>query len=407
MPIKGLTDRGLAFPEIGQIRKGIKEKIVKNGREIEVPKDLWYFRVVFAQTAQDAAEQFRAIYGMEPTRIKVMLPFDEIDRCWEAWLEAYTAGRMIARSDGEYVHYLVGSNGEIEVLNGLDQSGEKVHHPIDNIAGHDYQGKPVEYDAVGRLRVILPELQRAAYLLVNTTSKHDIINISAQLKAISELNDGRVRGVPLILARTPKEISTPLSGGRRARRVKHLLSIEADPAWVRQKLSQMRSLSMPDYPMLGAPPIENGDTAGGDPPEEIVEAETKEVDTLPEIKEPERPYPPDVLRTVMAGWVDARNGNPTDLRHRNFLRQTLLTCCDGEEPVSERLLYELMEAENVGDLTDAEVNAMLVDWLGIGDWDGRPVDAAIEEIKLILDGPVLTPTLEEGEQPETGDNNNP
>ena len=240
MPIKGLTDRGLAFPEIGQIRKGAKKEPNKPGA------DLTYFRVEFDEQEKKAAETFKKIYGDKPAYIRIIFPFNEIERMWDAWYEAYTAGRMIARSDGEYITYMLDDAGEIVVHNGIDLNGAKVPHPANGIAGNDYKGNAVKFKPTGRLKVLIPELSRAAYLTVMTTSVHDIGNISAQLGAFKELNNGQLAGIPFLLRRRPKAISTPSGeNGQRARRIKWLVSIEADPEWVRAKLGEVKALAMP------------------------------------------------------------------------------------------------------------------------------------------------------------------
>lgn len=240
MPIKGLTDRGLAFPEIGQIRKGAKKGERGPGA------DLTYFRVEFDEQEKKAEQKFREVYKDKPAYIRIMFPFSEIERMWDAWFEAYTAGRMVARSDGENIIYQLDDKGDIIVHNGVDLNGNKVPHPANGVAGHDYKGNDVKFKATGRLKVIIPELERAAYMTVMTTSIHDIGNISSQLAAFKELNNGQLAGIPFLLRRRPKEISTPSGqNGQRARRVKWLISIEADPEWVRAKLSEVRTLALP------------------------------------------------------------------------------------------------------------------------------------------------------------------
>lgn len=251
MPIIGLTDRGLSFPEIGQIRKGGAKEANRPGR------DLTYFRVEFDEREKKAEEIFRQAYGAEPTAIRIILPFNEIDRMWDAWLEAYTAGRMVARSNGQTIMYQVDTTtGEPAVLNGIDLKTDQPRpHPINNIAGYDYQRKPVMFKASGRLKVIIPDLARAAYLTVLTTSKHDIANISDQLRAFAELNKGQIAGIPFILRRRPKKISMPKEGGQRVRVTKWMLSIEADPEWVQAKLSHLNTLALPGgAPMQAALP---------------------------------------------------------------------------------------------------------------------------------------------------------
>lgn len=241
MPIKGLTDRGLAFPEIGQIRKGAKKEANKPGA------DLTYFRVEFSEFEQATEAAFRNVYGDQPKEIRIILPFNEIERMWDAWLEAYTAGRLVARSDGEFIQYQLDDNCDMLVKNGLGRNGERVPHPKDNIAGHDFQGKPVKFKESGRLKVLIPELARAAYLTVMTTSIHDIGNISEQLSAFRELNNGQLAGIPFMLRRRPKLISTPGEGNQRVRRKKWLISIEADPQWVAAKLGQIKTLALPEF----------------------------------------------------------------------------------------------------------------------------------------------------------------
>lgn len=242
MPIKGLTDRGLAFPEIGQIRKGAKKPT--DGKRPGA--DLTYFRVEFDEQEKTAAADFLKVYKDKPAQIRIFLPFNEIERMWDAWLEAYTAGRLVARSDGEWITYQLDNSGEVIVHNGLDANGNRVPHPVNGIGGYDYKGEAVKFKPTGRLKVIVPELARAAYLTVMTTSTHDIGNISSQLAAFKELNGGQLAGIPFVLRRRPKAISTPSGeNGQRARRVKWLISIEADPKWVRAKIGQISTLALP------------------------------------------------------------------------------------------------------------------------------------------------------------------
>jgi hypothetical protein len=275
MPIKGLTDRGLSFPEIGQIRKGIKEtRTRQDGSTYTVPKDLEFFRVEFDQREQESAIKFVQVYGREPKEINIILPFDEIERCWDAWLEAYTAGRMVARSDGErFVYWVDTATGDVKVKNGEPETPYK----DGQVVGHDYQGKDVFAVPVGRLKVIIPELARAAFLTVHTTSIHDIDNLSQQLGAFKRLNNGVIKGIPLVLRRRPKKISIPAIDGQRTRMEKWLLSIEADPDWVKAKLVEVKSLALPEAEELLLP-------------EGPVEAEVLDV---PETWQQEQPGGPD------------------------------------------------------------------------------------------------------------------
>jgi hypothetical protein len=82
-------------------------------------------------------------------------------------------------------------------------------------------------------------------MTVLTTSINDIVNISQQLAAFQELNNGQIAGIPFVLRRRPKKISRPAEDGKRVRVEKWLLSIEADPEWVRAKLTQVKRLALP------------------------------------------------------------------------------------------------------------------------------------------------------------------
>jgi len=263
MPIKGMTDQAPSFPQIGVVRKGAPKPKDEN----RPGADLKHFRVVFDEQETEAAETFAKVYGETPQEINILIPFDEIDRNWEAWREAYVAGALLHRCDGENIAYAIDhTTGEILVQNGLSV---KTHQPVacDGSAGC----KPS-----GRLRVIVPELRRLAYLMVLTTSIHDIVNISGQLRGIKTMNEAQLRGIPLVLRRRPKMISTPNpKTGKRARREKWLISIEADPKWVGAKLQQIEAAS---FPALLAPadvdidePIDAEFTTTGDVEEEEID----------------------------------------------------------------------------------------------------------------------------------------
>lgn len=297
MAIKGLTDRGLSFPEIGQIRKGAKKDPTKN----KPGADLTYFRVEFDEREQKAADDFRSIYGEHPQAIRIILPFDEIERMWDAWYEGYTAGRMVARSDGEVYTYLLDTKtNKLLVKNGIDIASGHPRpfiegQPVGYYTDKNNKEQPIYCKPSGRLKVIIPELARAVYLTVLTTSIHDIVNISDQLRAFQTINGGRLAGIPLVLRRRPKSISTPNADGTRARRVKWLLSIEADPEWVKARLTATKQAALPGngFALLSeGDPIEH-DTSENLPPEpdeDEIEGEYTEAPDLDAIRQAEVAY---------------------------------------------------------------------------------------------------------------------
>ena len=244
MPIKGATD-GIGFPEIGRIRKGAKKP--EDGRS--PGKDLDYFRIEFGETEEDSEKWLsliEAAYGKKPNFLEVLLPFDEVSKQWDANYEEYTAGSLVAISDGETIQYQADpETGAVIVKNGLSvATGEPVPYVEGEPAGYFMRGKgkkaekvAVEFEPYGRLKVILPVLQRLGHLMLVTSSWNDIRNISESLAALSALNGGKLAGIPMILSRKPKQISVPMKGGKKKRMQKHLISIEAKPAWVKNMLA--------------------------------------------------------------------------------------------------------------------------------------------------------------------------
>ena len=217
MPIKGMTDRGASFPRLGELRKGGVKPATGN----KPGPDLKHFR--FTSKNDDALQKFHAIYGKEPTAVNVFLPFSTTDENFEAWREQWVAGGLVHRCDGETA--VIWRDG----------------------SGYSQEPKPCPGGCkqVGRLKVIIPELERLAYVVALTTSTHDIIELHANISAIEAMR-GDLRGIPFILSRVPRMISTP-SGkpGKRARREKWLLHIEAAPDWVQAQLSTMAQQALP------------------------------------------------------------------------------------------------------------------------------------------------------------------
>lgn len=312
-PIKGLTDRHEALPQIGSISKGApKSADGKMGREQP------FFRVDFDERDTASRDAFDKIYGKQPTILHVVVAFNEKERFWDAWLEAYTASMLVARSDGEkFVYWMLDGSqavsrdgfalrdikkpvyvlqdkkpvqvGEIDV-----KTGEVVPYFDGMIVGKDKKGGYIFCKQVGRLQVVMPELGKFGYLMCKTGSKNDIANIDAQLDGIisfcKDVNGGRVAGVPLLLVRKPKKISVPDTSnpGERMKVTKHLIELQIDMEWIMRANAARRSLAMPGAtPLLSAPPREIGPFPATN--EEIIgyieEDDEEEIDDIPETPE--------------------------------------------------------------------------------------------------------------------------
>jgi hypothetical protein len=402
MSIKGLTDRGLAFPEIGQIRKGAE----KNEKGY-VGKDLTYFRVTFDEQEVKAAETFLRVYGPQPREINVLFPFDEIERVWDPWLEAYTAGRMVARADGEkYIYRVDPKTGEVLVKNGEPFTPYHEGEIVAEIINGNGNKEQIKCKATGRLKVVIPELQRLAYITVMTTSVYDIGNISAQLEAIKQVNGGRIVGIPLVLRRRPKKISIPKAGGQRARLTKYMLSIEADPEWVKAKLLEVKALALPGngfalLPSTSEPHpepqpeehdhIEEGEFDDDEEDENIPSQPVMETAPVkPNTAEkPTRPYSPETVREGIAKKVTAKGTMAASEKQIGLLVSQLETCFAGDKDSSAKrhtITQYLTGKTSAKDLTGAEVSALL-DWLKPTQDDGgayTPNPMSVKEAQAIL-----------------------
>lgn len=394
MGIKGLTDRGAMFPEIGRIRKGAPKGKNKPG------EDLTYFRIEVDEREEEAFEIIQARYGDEPRELDVLLPFNTVSENFEAWREAYLAGGLIHRCDGERVWYEIDhETGEKVVTNGEPYKACDGETPV----AYYGNNKPLHCTPTGRLKVLLQPLQRLAFFTVLTSSLHDIINLDRQLDAILQIN-GSLVGVPLKLRRRPLKISTPGEGGKRVRREKWLLSIEADPTWVKAKLTEMKAAALPgnhlgdEVPALEAP----------EDPEDVEEGEFTEVDETepepaaekkaekPKAPNGDRPYSPDSLKdrigkSCAAYANDIASGKVETPSEGDFgaVMGNLEKCFAGD-PESDRkrhsVLAFLFGVDSGKDLMDGEILA-LKKWLNAkqdsgGDWSPDPL--AVKEARAVL-----------------------
>lgn len=265
MPIKHLqSERPASFPCIGKLRKGGPKQTNQNGKEV-MGRDLDHFR--FTSEDQQAQETFATYYGAEPKAVSVYLPFATVDENFAAWLEEYRAGGLVRRCDGESCVF------------SRNEKGQPITTPTPCL-------KPrCTCKQVGRLAVIIPQLARLAYVTVETHSVWDIISLTENLQAAQVLR-GDLRGIPFILSRREREISTPAGeDGKRARRKKSLLFIEPDPTWVQRQLEAMRVAALPqvDQPLLTMTPLRLVDKQTG----EILDGSTAQWTDVDEDEEEE------------------------------------------------------------------------------------------------------------------------
>jgi hypothetical protein len=221
MPIKNLTDNVIPrFPRLGKLRKGGEKPQVGN----KPGKELNYFRFTSENPAIVAA--FHEAYGNQPAMLRVYLPYPSTEMNFATWKEAWAAGGLVHRCDGETCTIWRTPDGK-----------------------YSQQPKPCPGGCkeVGRLEVILPELITAGfvgYVTLETHSLHDLMNITATLEAVRQSTQDRphgLQGIEFVLRRKKERISTPGEGGKRVTREKWLVSIEPVPSWAQTYLAMASS----------------------------------------------------------------------------------------------------------------------------------------------------------------------
>lgn len=264
MAIKGLTDRRAMFPELGVLRKG--------GPKTDPKKpgpDLDYFR--FDTDDEEARAVFLEAFGDKPREIEIVLPFATVDDNFEAWREEYVASGLKHRCDGQ------------TCVQWLDKSGIYRFDAIPCPTPTAEQRKNGGCKQTARLKVIIPALERFAYVTVTTTSVWDIMTLHQNLSAL-ELLRGNLRGIPMILCRREREVSTPSNDGKRARRKKWLLCVEAKPDWVRLELAAQQRAALPQVDALTLSawePEDEEDEAREDvAPEMITDAQLEQANSV-------------------------------------------------------------------------------------------------------------------------------
>ena len=282
MPIVGLTDRGAQFPQIGMLRKGAAKP---NDRQ--PGRDLDHFR--FEGLDDQVQAEFAAVYGPEPRQVNVYLPFATVDENFITWKEHWVKGGLKRRCDGQTCAMIQKPDGKYD----------QTPHACWCAAQSGQARKEDLCKPTGRLKVIIPELRRFAYIVALTGSIHDIIELHANLEAI-EVSAGSLRGIPLVLRRVERSISMPGDNGQRVRRNKWLLHIEAAPRWVDLKMAALehaalsqvnagRTLPALELPALPAPVLadmQSGEVVeyGEDPVQqsEVIDAAPDPVHLTPE-----------------------------------------------------------------------------------------------------------------------------
>ena len=417
MPIYGLTDRTPSFKEIARLRLGIpKSEAAASG-----PKEISYFRCDFRPDALDAQALFIATYGTQPTSINFRLPFPDISRCWDANYETYNKFGMLGLADGRRWLYLRhNKTGELLVKDGVpthtegtkvDESTGEVYLPFDpKVAVYSYTSKKGEEVKVyarptGRLRILIPELKRAAYVQIITNSLYNCIHLSEQLAGVAEIakNAGMsLPQVPMTITRRKESISVSFNGHKQMQE-HYLLNIEIDPRWMEAQFAYMNALMpgttipAPLQLMTGAAPkitltpedlSENAASDADDPfiDEDDQQAQfgnadseepgTQVIDLDQHAEQPTqvgasltngtpRPYPPAILKAKLLARAAHYAGKTASAKQRNLVAALLGEIFAGPdcELMRHALQTYLFGVSSLKYLDGTMPLVMLNDWL--------------------------------------------
>jgi len=285
--IKGLTDNVIPrFPRLGKLRKGGEKPATGNKPGLE----LNYFR--FTSENPAIVEAFHEAYGTQPAMLRVYLPYPSTEMNFSTWKEAWAAGGLVHRCDGE----------TCQIWRTPDGKYSQVPKPC-----------PGGCKEVGRLEVILPELFTAGfvgYVTLETHSLHDLMNITATLEAVRQSAQDRpngLQGIEFVLRRKKERISTPDGNGGRASREKWLVSIEPVPSWAQTYLAMASStlaIEAPRVDMLTGEIMDGDEDDEGDDNGVIEGTATVVTETKAPANGQQAQDPPG-----FAVWADWRNAN--------------------------------------------------------------------------------------------------
>jgi len=359
MPIYGIQQRGLKFPKIGTIRKGVKMPVLdketgkpmKNSRgEIKTyPKEVDYFVFHVDPTAQDVVERIYAAYGTDKIKeLRCFLAYPSAFDNYDYWLEAYAANQLVARSDERIITYL----RDTETTETLIQDGRIIAHsssqtskagklvndlplgtslPYEKdmiVAVAKSSGEAIVFKSHGRLSVVIPEVKRPVTFTVTTGAYwYDIPSIKSGVELvemISQYSNPRrpANTIPIILRRVPVEAPYIGDDGQRHTKLQHPIQMEVSAdvfgglleAYANTPLAfQLQAPTAPvNYPVLTS-----GKDEGFEDDDEFVEAiddpdpfpmpdEQEAPRNLPlPVNGSERPFPPEVLLVKYAQAVEA------------------------------------------------------------------------------------------------------
>ena len=283
MPIKRIQDElenelvRARLPLLGLVTKGAKKKVRgRNGKEIEVPTDLEYFRFVVKGARNEAEEKIilqklEEVFGPRPKAITIIFPYAEPDSVFEAWQEEWGSGSGLKhRCDGEHVVLWYDEKTRRYIRNPKDENGNPMKCPGN-------------CSPIGRLHFIIPHLGRYAEWVLTTTSIYDIATLTKQLHHYYQVL-GNLTRVAFLLKRTKRQVHFYDKDGVRRSKDSWLLDLEIDPVSLHTLMAnQLEENTLRALEQQRALPVFDEDVVEA---EIVVDEETGEI--LEEKQEEER-----------------------------------------------------------------------------------------------------------------------
>lgn len=422
MPIVKITDRAGMFTEIGKIHKGAPKATNAPGANLD------YFRVEFREDEDVAKNAFVAVYGDRPREINIRFPYPDIPRVWDAYYEAYVKGGMVAQATGDvadggrWKYFYDYESGLVCVRDYIarNQFGEQLVKDgprLDKPVAYVGEKKnPIMLDMQGRLKVVVPEIGRAANLTLVTTSVYDIVSISEELAAYSEqaARYGKtICDIQFVLLRR-KEMITKKIGGKKVKAEDWMCHIIPSQEWTgkfhlmidRKIMENMlvegetRALPEPDEVISETDEWEEPERVTGIPepePEPAPKATqpTAQPPAKPETKPQEnansaRPYAPDVFKSkfidacvaIEKNYADSGKTCEVSDHNRKVLAAMLgKHCFKGNQLFRHEFLDWLCADPSTVTITCIQVRVLLkILNISGNDFDEKPDEVAVKEI---------------------------
>lgn len=261
MPLYRVLARGMKLPRIGTIRKGSKVPILDNGkprlnakgeavmRPVEQP--YWVIHVDAADDERTLETLYDAYGTREITCLNVYLLYPDADLNWSSWMEAYTAGQLVARSDERIITYLSDpTNGQTLIQDGRVANlpknpksptarlieglgvGDILSYSEDMVlAVSAGSNEPITWKAVGRLSVVIKELGRPDrwFQMITGSYWYDIPFVYTaidKVRDVARYTNRPANTIPLLLKRVPVETSYEDENGKKHRKTMHCVQLE-------------------------------------------------------------------------------------------------------------------------------------------------------------------------------------